>query len=99
LTISFWGGIIPKARAFTSGPRDLGTSDACARGPSLRLKSGYAQDDTEPRPLTGRFRLMIFMRYPSADVGSITNLTSETLFAGNPPCRACSRTISSFGAM
>src|SRR5713101_4688362 len=34
----------------------------------------------------------------SAVVGSITARTSETRFAGKPPCRACSRTISSFGA-
>ena len=31
--------------------------------------------------------------------GSITCLTSETRLAGNPPCLACSRTISSLGAM
>jgi hypothetical protein len=35
----------------------------------------------------------------SAVVGSITDLTSDTRFAGNPPRRACSRTISSLGAM
>lgn len=35
----------------------------------------------------------------SAVVGSITEATSETRFAGKPPCWACSRTIFSFGAM
>jgi hypothetical protein len=35
----------------------------------------------------------------SAVVGSITDLTSETRFAGKPPCSACSRTIFSSGAM
>src|SRR5271157_1000551 len=34
----------------------------------------------------------------SAVVGSITDRTRETRFAGNSPCRACSRTASSFGA-
>ena len=37
--------------------------------------------------------------HPSAVVGSITLLTSDTLFAGKPPCAACSRTIASLGAM
>jgi hypothetical protein len=35
----------------------------------------------------------------SAVVGSMMALTSDTRFAGNPPCLACSRTIASFGAM
>jgi hypothetical protein len=35
----------------------------------------------------------------SAEVGSMMNLTSETRLAGKPPCFACSRTISSLGAM
>lgn len=35
----------------------------------------------------------------SAVVGSIIVTTSLTEFAGKPPCFACSRTISSFGAM
>jgi|SRR5579863_3293799 len=35
----------------------------------------------------------------SAVVGSITDLISETRFAGNPPCCACSRTIFSSGAI
>ena len=35
----------------------------------------------------------------SAVVGSITDLTSETRFAGKPPCSACSRTVFSSGAM
>jgi prepilin-type N-terminal cleavage/methylation domain-containing protein len=35
----------------------------------------------------------------SAVVGSITDRTSETEFAGNPPISACFRTASSFGAM
>jgi hypothetical protein len=33
----------------------------------------------------------------SAVAGSIISATSVTLFAGNPPCFACSRTNSSFG--
>lgn len=32
-------------------------------------------------------------------VGSMMPFTSLTRFAGNPPCRACSRTSSAFGAM
>ncbi len=32
-------------------------------------------------------------------VGSMTVLTSEIRLAGNPPCLACSRTISSLGAI
>jgi len=35
----------------------------------------------------------------SAVVGSIIDLISDTRFAGKPPWRACSRTISTFGAM
>ena len=35
----------------------------------------------------------------SAVVGSMIVVTELTEFAGNPPCFACSRTISSFGAM
>ena len=35
----------------------------------------------------------------SAVVGSITDLTSETRFAGKPPCSACSRTVFSSGAI
>ena len=35
----------------------------------------------------------------SAVVGSMIDLTSDTLFAGKPPCLACSRTIASFGAL
>lgn len=35
----------------------------------------------------------------SAVVGSMTDLISLILFAGNPPCRACSRMSSSLGAM
>ena len=34
----------------------------------------------------------------SAVVGSITDMTSDTRSAGKPPCRACSRSISSLGA-
>src|SRR5690349_12168327 len=34
----------------------------------------------------------------SAVVGSITDVTSDTRLAGKPPCRACSRTMASFGA-
>src|SRR5207302_382142 len=37
--------------------------------------------------------------YASAEVGSIIRFTSETLFAGKPPCLACSRTIASLGAI
>jgi hypothetical protein len=37
--------------------------------------------------------------YISAGVGSIIRLSSETRLAGKPPWRACSRTISSFGAI
>jgi hypothetical protein len=32
-------------------------------------------------------------------VGSMIDLTSETILAGKPPCCACSRTIASLGAM
>ena len=35
----------------------------------------------------------------SAVVGLITAVTAETRLAGKPPWRACSRTISSLGAM
>ncbi len=35
----------------------------------------------------------------SAVVGSIIRATLETRLTGKPPCLACSRTISSFGAM
>jgi hypothetical protein len=35
----------------------------------------------------------------SAVVGSITEPMRDMRLAGNPPCLACSRTISSFGAM
>ena len=61
--------------------------------------------DTRPRPphhrlakADGRER---GRAYPavSAVVGSITERTSETLFAGKPPCSACWRIMSSFGAM
>jgi hypothetical protein len=45
------------------------------------------------------FEIRIFPAYPSAVVGSMMPFTSETRLAGNPPCFACSRTISSFGAM
>jgi serine/threonine protein kinase len=34
----------------------------------------------------------------SAVVGSITDVTSDTRLAVKPPCRACSRTMASFGA-
>ena len=37
--------------------------------------------------------------YASAVVGSMTDRTSETLLAGKPPCSACRRIMSSFGAM
>ena len=44
----FWGnynvGVIPKARVFTSAPRDLPRVPV-RRDPSLRLKIGYARDD------------------------------------------------------
>jgi len=39
------------------------------------------------------------LAFQLAVVGSITDRTSETRLAGNPPCRACSRTVSSSGAM
>jgi hypothetical protein len=40
------------------------------------------------------------LRYTfSAVVGSITESMRDIRLAGNPPCLACSRTISSFGAM
>ena len=42
------GVVIPKARAFTSGPRDLAWNQSLgrsARDPSLRLKDGFARDD------------------------------------------------------
>ena len=35
----------------------------------------------------------------SAVVGSMIVVTADTRLAGNPPMRACSRIISSFGAM
>jgi hypothetical protein len=39
-------GVIPTARAFTSGPRDLPNYAALGAGdPSLRLKDGSARDD------------------------------------------------------
>lgn len=39
-------------------------------------------------------------RYPYSDVvGSMTARTCEMRLAGNPPCFACSRTMSAFGAM
>jgi hypothetical protein len=53
-------GVIPKARAFTGGPRDLAAlSRSSPRDPSLRLKDGFARDDaievvkiqTEPTPI------------------------------------------------
>ena len=42
----FYTGVIPKGRAFTSGPRDLLARNYISPGdPSLRLKDGYARDD------------------------------------------------------
>jgi hypothetical protein len=38
-------------------------------------------------------------RQASEVVGSIIRFTSETRFAGKPPCFACSRTNASFGAI
>ena len=43
--------------------------------------------------------LKLNYNYYSAVVGSIMFMTSLTEFAGKLPCFACSRTISSFGAM
>lgn len=40
-----------------------------------------------------------YRHYASAVVGSMIVLTSETLLAGKPPREACSRTISSLGAI
>src|ERR1700730_3636797 len=37
--------------------------------------------------------------YPSAVVGSIMDFISETRLAGKPPWVACSRIVSSFGAI
>ena len=37
--------VIPKARVFSSGPRDLPRNCGLLGDPSLRLKNGYAQDD------------------------------------------------------
>ena len=43
-------GVIPKARAFTSGPRNLPRRDDRGAGdPSLRLKNGSARDDSIER--------------------------------------------------
>lgn len=39
------------------------------------------------------------LQFYSAVVGSMIVVTSLTALAGNPPWFACSRTISSFGAM
>jgi len=39
-------GVIPKARAFTSGPRDLPCQASVCKGDSsLRLKNGSGQND------------------------------------------------------
>ena len=39
------GWVIPMARAFTSGPRDLPCNGFLQGDPSLRLKNGFARDD------------------------------------------------------
>lgn len=44
-------------------------------------------------------RIAEVFQFYSAVTGSITEETLLTEFAGKPPCFACSRTISSFGAL
>jgi hypothetical protein len=45
----FSRGVIPRPRVFTSGVRNPDSVQALVRGdPSLRLKSGFAQDDADP---------------------------------------------------
>jgi len=64
---------------------------------------GTAAGKSSPRPLipcgSSWNAFVRKVNHPSAVVGSMTDLISEIRLAGNPPCRACSRTISSFGAM
>jgi len=44
--MQLFSGVIPKPRAFTSGARNLPYHECVLAGdPSLRLKSGSAQDD------------------------------------------------------
>ena len=47
----------------------------------------------------GSGRVRERLRDYSLVVGSITERTWATEFAGNPPCLACSRTVASSGAM
>lgn len=61
----------------------------------LRAELRIRDDADRARAQRERVAYTVF----SAVVGSITARTSDTLFAGNPPFFACSRTIASFGAM
>ena len=42
-------GVIPKARVFSSGPRDLAPVTFATGDPSLRLKTAYGRDDADYR--------------------------------------------------
>jgi hypothetical protein len=51
--------VIPKSRAFTSGARDLAwvRPFPCGQGPSLRLKSGFVQDDAQAAEIQAKRNL------------------------------------------
>jgi hypothetical protein len=80
-----------------------------AHNPTFHRAFGERAARTEPRAHAAcrlharvrgrRWDIRMRSRAPySAVVGLITDVTSDTRFAGKPPCRACSRTMSAFGA-
>src|SRR5579885_3081492 len=77
-------------------PRPQESCRRCQRGLQL---AASASDHTCTGNGLRRVRESFVFFHHSAVVGSITVFTSATRFAGNPPWRACSRTMLSFGAM
>jgi len=83
-------------RCFHHRSRDVETREQGSEGARERSKDGRLR---ALRMSNAGLTQLWFSQADSDVVGSMTRRTCTTLLAGKPPWRACSRTISSLGAM
>ena len=89
-----------QARPHLRRPQDPSSTSPAWSSTSKKPSCARASTSSTPTPPNPAAAAPPSPRnFYSAVVGSITAVTSSTEFAGNPPSRACSRTISAFGAM
>jgi hypothetical protein len=87
------GGYPNRPRCTHVGQGRLGITAPTSKAPKRNAAFAHSVG-RRPRNVSERTA-----QVTSAVVGSMIVFTAETRFAGNPPIRACSRTIASFGAM